>query len=175
MDLATTNSSSFIPGMWNLVEDMREKGELKDFLIATPDGGASFYINSKDGKERYEDFLLQEFLPFIEKRYRASAGPRQPRDIGRFRWADMARCTWRSGIRNCFSAVSAHSAALIEKLPAFLGSSVAQSAHPIAREYLAAYLAARRSSVLGSGESDHARADSESGGVEDLFRLRGSG
>ncbi len=45
-------------GLWNLVEDMREKGELKEFLIATPEGGASFYINSKDGKNRYEDFLL---------------------------------------------------------------------------------------------------------------------
>jgi len=61
-------------GAWNLVEDLLEKGELKELLIATPDGGASFYINSKDGKVRYEDFLLQEFFPFIEKRYRAAPG-----------------------------------------------------------------------------------------------------
>ena len=27
-------------GAWNLVEDQREKSELKSFLIATPDGGA---------------------------------------------------------------------------------------------------------------------------------------
>ena len=59
-------------GLWNLVEDMQEKRELKEFLIATPDGGAGFYINSRDGKNRYEDFLLQEFFPFIEKRYRAA-------------------------------------------------------------------------------------------------------
>jgi len=46
-------------GAWNLIEDMRDKGELKDFLIATPAADASFYINARDGKERYEDFLLQ--------------------------------------------------------------------------------------------------------------------
>src|SRR5437763_16848082 len=40
-------------GRWNLVEDQRERGELKEFLIATPAGGASFYINSKDGRVRY--------------------------------------------------------------------------------------------------------------------------
>ena len=37
------NEQFFIhSGAWNLAEDMREKGELKDFLIATPDAGASF-------------------------------------------------------------------------------------------------------------------------------------
>src|SRR5215470_5645061 len=39
-------------GLWNLVEDLRERHELKDFLIATPAGGAGFYINAKDGKIR---------------------------------------------------------------------------------------------------------------------------
>ncbi|HTB94360.1 MAG TPA: alpha/beta hydrolase-fold protein, partial [Candidatus Sulfotelmatobacter sp.] len=69
------NEQFFIhSGLWNLVEDQREKGELKNFLIATPDGGAGFYINSRDGKNRYEDFLLQEFFPFIEKRYRVAHG-----------------------------------------------------------------------------------------------------
>ena len=61
-------------GAWNLVEDMRDKGELKDFLIATPDARSTFYINARDGKERYEDFLLQEFFPYVEKHYRVAAG-----------------------------------------------------------------------------------------------------
>jgi S-formylglutathione hydrolase FrmB len=124
------NEQFFIhSGEWNLVEDMREKGELKDFLIATPDGGASFYINAKDGKERYEDFLVQEFLPFIEKRYRVSPG-RADRAISGISMGGYGALHLAFRHPQLFSAVSAHSAALIEKLPAFLGGSVAQSRQP---------------------------------------------
>ena len=87
-------------GAWNLAEDMRERGELKDFLIATPEGNASFYINSKDGKDRYEDFLLEEFFPFIEKRYRVEPG-RGHRAIGEFPWAVTGRCILRLVTLNC--------------------------------------------------------------------------
>src|ERR1700756_1451901 len=45
------NEQFFIhSGAWSLVEDMREKGELGDFLIATPEARSSFYINARDGK-----------------------------------------------------------------------------------------------------------------------------
>jgi putative tributyrin esterase len=107
-------------GAWNLTEDMWEKGELKDFLIATPDGGASFYINSKDGKDRYEDFLLQEFFPFIEKRYRVEPG-RGHRAIGGISMGGYGALHLAFRHPQLFVSASAHSAALIEKLPAFLG------------------------------------------------------
>jgi S-formylglutathione hydrolase FrmB len=35
-----------------------------------PNGDSSFYINSFDGKEKYEDFFIKEFMPSIEKTYR---------------------------------------------------------------------------------------------------------
>ena len=107
-------------GAWNLTEDMREKGELKDFLVATPDADASFYINSKDGKERYEDFLLQEFFPFIEKRYRVAPG-RGHRAIAGISMGGYGALHLAFGHPQLFVAVSVHSAALIEKLPVFLG------------------------------------------------------
>jgi S-formylglutathione hydrolase FrmB len=109
-------------GLWNLVEDMLEKGELKEFLIATPDGGAGFYINSKDGKNRYEDFLLQEFFPLIEKRYRAAAG-RGNRAISGVSMGGYGALHLAFRHPQLFVSVSAHSAALIEKLPAFLGNA----------------------------------------------------
>lgn len=109
-------------GAWNLTEDMREKDELKDFLIATPDGGASFYINSKDGTQRYEDFLLQEFFPFIEKRYRVAPG-RRHRAIAGISMGGYGALHLAFLHPQFFVSVSAHSAALIEKLPAFLGST----------------------------------------------------
>jgi S-formylglutathione hydrolase FrmB len=109
-------------GLWNLVEDMQEKGELQEFLIATPDGGAGFYINSKDGKNRYEDFLLQEFFPLIEKRYRAAAG-RANRAISGVSMGGYGALHLAFRHPQLFVSVSAHSAALIEKLPAFLGNA----------------------------------------------------
>jgi putative tributyrin esterase len=109
-------------GLWNLVEDMQEKGELKEFLIATPDGGASFYINSKDGKNRYEDFLLQEFFPFIEKRYRAAPG-RANRALSGVSMGGYGALHLAFRHPQLFGAASAHSAALIQRLPSFLGNA----------------------------------------------------
>jgi S-formylglutathione hydrolase FrmB len=103
-------------GAWNLVEDMRDKGELKDFVIATPDARASFYINARDGKERYEDFLLQEFVPYVERHYRVAAGR-----------ANRAISGISMGGYGAFSSVSAHSGALIEKLPNFLAGALPDS------------------------------------------------
>jgi S-formylglutathione hydrolase FrmB len=109
-------------GLWNLIEDQREKKQLKDFLIVTPDGGAGFYINSRDGRNRYEDFLLQEFFPFIEKRYRVAPG-RANRAISGVSMGGYGALHLAFRHPQLFSAVSAHSAALIEKLPSFLGPS----------------------------------------------------
>jgi S-formylglutathione hydrolase FrmB len=117
------NEQFFIhSGLWNLVEDQREKGELKNFLIATPDGGAGFYINSRDGKNRYEYFLLQEFFPFIEKRYRVAPG-RANRAISGVSMGGYGALHLAFRHPQLFGSVSAHSAALIDKLPSFLGAS----------------------------------------------------
>lgn len=108
-------------GLWNLVEDQRERHELKDFLIATPAAGASFYINSKDGKVRYEDFLMREFFPFIEKKYRAAPG-RANRAISGVSMGGYGALHLAFRHPQLFNSVSAHSAALIEKLPAFVNA-----------------------------------------------------
>src|SRR5277367_4559598 len=70
-------------GGWNLVEDLWEQHRLGDFLIVTPAAGASFYINSRDGRQRYEDFFLREFMRTIERRYRIEPG-RTARGIAGF-------------------------------------------------------------------------------------------
>jgi S-formylglutathione hydrolase FrmB len=115
------DEQSFIhSGAFNLVEDMRQRGELTDFLIATPDGGASFYINSKDGKTRYEDFLVEEFFPFIEKRYRVAPG-RAHRGIAGISMGGYGALHLAFAHPQLFASAAAHSPALIERLPEFLG------------------------------------------------------
>ena len=109
-------------GLWNVVEDLRDKHELKDFLVATPDGGAGFYINSKDGKNRYEDFLIQEYFPFIEERYRVSPG-RANRAIDGVSMGGYGSLHLAFRHPQLFSSVSAHSAALVDKTPSFVAST----------------------------------------------------
>lgn len=51
-------------------------GDIPPMIIAMPDGGVSFYINSYDGATKYEDFFIKEFMPHIEKTYRVKAQKR---------------------------------------------------------------------------------------------------
>jgi enterochelin esterase-like enzyme len=49
------------------------EGAIPPMIIVMPNGDSSFYINSYDGKENYEDFFIKEFMPSIEKTYRIKA------------------------------------------------------------------------------------------------------
>jgi len=113
------NEQTFIhTGGFNLVEDLWERGQIGEFLIATPNAGASFYVNSYDGKMRYEDFLVQEFLPGIEGRYRTRTG-RANRGVSGVSMGGYGALHLAFHHPELFSAASAHSAAIIDKLPAF--------------------------------------------------------
>jgi S-formylglutathione hydrolase FrmB len=103
-------------GGMNLVEDLWEQHQLGELLIVTPAGGASFYINSHDGKRRYEDFFLEEFVPGVEKRYRAQAG-RGTRGLAGISMGGYGALHIAFRHPQLFAAVGAHSAALIEKMP----------------------------------------------------------
>lgn len=45
-------------------------GTIPPMIIVMPDADSSFYINSYDDKEKYEDFFIKEFIPAIEKTWR---------------------------------------------------------------------------------------------------------
>ncbi len=49
------------------------EGTIPPMIIVMPNGDSSFYINSYDGNEMYEDFFIKEFMPAIEKTYRIKA------------------------------------------------------------------------------------------------------
>src|SRR5229473_4303905 len=114
-------------GGFNLVQDLWERRQLGDFLIVTPDGGSSFYINSRDGRLRYEDSFLQEFLPQIEKRYRAQAG-RATRGIAGISMGGYGALHLAFRHPELFGSVGAHSAALIENLPVMNATNARQLA-----------------------------------------------
>ena len=53
-----------------------EEGTIPPMIIVMPNGDSSWYINSFDGKEKYEDFFVKEFMPSIEKTYRIKSEKR---------------------------------------------------------------------------------------------------
>ena len=107
-------------GGLSLIEEMWEQKQIGEFLIVTPAAGSSFYINSRDGRTRYEDFMVQEFLPFIEKHYRVRAG-RASRGISGVSMGGYGALHLAFRHPGLFGSVATHSAALIEKLPANTG------------------------------------------------------
>jgi S-formylglutathione hydrolase FrmB len=104
-------------GGWSMVQDLWQRRQMGEFIIVTPRGGSSFYINSRDGNRRYEDFFLGEFLPAIEKRYRIRSA-RESRGIAGISMGGYGALRMAFRHPGLFASVSTTSAALIEKLPA---------------------------------------------------------
>lgn len=103
-------------GGWTLIQDLWDQKQIGDFLIVAPDGGRSFFINSRDEHQRYEDFFVKEFLPFIESHYRVRQG-RRSRGITGISMGGYGALHLAFAHPELFGSVSAHSAALIAKLP----------------------------------------------------------
>ena len=123
--------SFFKTGGWTLIEDLRQRGSIGDFLIVAPEGRNSFYINSADGKVRYSDFFLREFIPYIEKKYRV-VPDRAGRAISGISMGGYGAL--RLGFANprLFGAVSAQSAALLTESPEGV-EGAAKSHSPVVR------------------------------------------
>src|ERR1700734_1710126 len=67
--LGDNEQTLFKGGGWELIEDLRQKRQISDFLVVAPEGKRSFFINSADGRVAYGDFFIREFIPHIESRY----------------------------------------------------------------------------------------------------------
>lgn len=46
-------------------------GEATPMIIIMPDAGVTWYINSHDGKVKFEDFFVQELIPHVDATYRS--------------------------------------------------------------------------------------------------------
>lgn len=109
-------------GELNLIDNLQEEHKIGDFLIVTPQGGANFYVNSRDGRVRYGDFFLREFMPFIERKYRIAAG-RNTRGISGVSMGGYGALRMAFAHPELFGSASAHSAALVAS-PRMLNSAL---------------------------------------------------
>lgn len=103
-------------GGWSLVEYLREKGRIGEFVIVAPDGGRTFYVNSSDGRVRYEDFFIREFIPLVDRSYRTRPG-RAFRGITGVSMGGYGALRYAFAYPQLFGSVSSHMGALMEKIP----------------------------------------------------------
>ncbi len=103
-------------GGLDMIEDLWQHRQIADFLIVTPSAGRSFYINSRDGRVRYQDFFIREFLPFIESHYRILRD-RHHRAISGISMGGYGALRFAFLYPDLFGSVSAHSPALVQNPP----------------------------------------------------------
>jgi enterochelin esterase-like enzyme len=103
-------------GGQQVLEDLRARGQLGDFLVVLPDAGKTFYVNSLDGHDRYEDFFIQELVPFIDRKYRTIANPAE-RGLSGTSMGGYGALHLGMRHPDVFGSASAHSAALLAKIP----------------------------------------------------------
>ena len=121
--LGENEQTLFKSGGWNLVEDLRQQHKIGDFLIVTPEGKASFYVNSADGKVLYSDFFLHEFMPYIDSKFRIRSGP-QSQAISGISMGGYGALRFAFAYPRIFSSVSAQSPALMTASPQELNTSM---------------------------------------------------
>lgn len=103
-------------GGHQVLEELVAKNEVGKLLVVLPDGGKSFYVNSLDGRERYEDFFILELVPAINRRYRTIPDP-GTRGISGTSMGGYGALRLAMRHPDVFDSASAHSAALIPKIP----------------------------------------------------------
>lgn len=109
-------------GGWQMIEDLWEQKQMGEFVIITPQAWKSFYINSKDGKVRYEDFFIRDFIPRMEKKFRLT-GTRSGRAISGVSMGGYGALRFAFKYPEMFVSVAAHMPALRERLPRGFGDA----------------------------------------------------
>lgn len=106
----------FERGGQQILEGLWREGRVGPFIVVLPDGARTFYVNSRDGRERYEDFLIRELVPFMDREYR-TVPEASARGIGGSSMGGYGALHLGMRHPEVFGSASAHSAALLAKLP----------------------------------------------------------
>ena len=97
-------------------ESLTAQGAIGNFIVVLPAGGRTFYVNSQDGHDRYEDFFIQELVPEIDRSYRTRAVASE-RGISGVSMGGYGALHLAMRHPDVFGSASAHSAALLPQFP----------------------------------------------------------
>lgn len=102
-------------GIQAQLDRLRADGAIGEFIVAVPYGANSFYLNAKDGT-KYEDAIVRDFLPYVDKTFRTTAKPSE-RVIQGISMGGFGALVIAFKHPDLFTAVAAHCAAIFEELP----------------------------------------------------------
>jgi len=102
-------------GVAAAVNKMRDEGKIGEMIIVSPAGDNSFYLNAKNGPQ-YEDAIIKDLIPYIEKTYR-TVGTTAGRSIQGLSMGGWGALYLAFKHPEMFSSVTAHCAALFSELP----------------------------------------------------------
>lgn len=101
-------------GLAPILADLRQRGEVPEFLVVAVDGGNSFFVNGPDG--RYQDLVTKDVLAHVASTYRVKPG-RAGRALLGISMGGYAALRIALQEPDVFQAVATHSAMLLEKPP----------------------------------------------------------
>lgn len=107
-------------GVAAAINKLRDSGKIGEMIIVSPAGKNSFYLNAKNG-EQYEDAIIKDLIPYIEKTYRTQ-GTRDARAIQGISMGGFGALVLAFKHPELFSSVTAHCAALFAELPSAGGA-----------------------------------------------------
>ena len=113
-------------GGWGLIQDLQRQNRVGDFLMVAPEGRASFFINAANGGDRYSDFFISEFLPYVETHYRAIRS-RATRGVTGLSMGGYGALRVAFAHPELFGSVSVQSAALITESPRELNADLGEA------------------------------------------------
>ncbi len=61
-------------GMGGLLDQAIENGLVAPMVSVMPSAGRSFYMNFRDGSQKWEDFVMKELLPYMRKNFNVVQG-----------------------------------------------------------------------------------------------------
>jgi S-formylglutathione hydrolase FrmB len=90
------------------VDQLIRDKKIPEILMVHPKGDNSFYTNYLDGSKRYEDYIDQDLIQYIERNYRAKTGSKW-RAIGGTSMGGFGALKIAFKHKNLYSATAAHS------------------------------------------------------------------
>jgi S-formylglutathione hydrolase len=69
-------SRQYLTQMRGVIDEMWQAGTLPKMVVATPSAARSFYMDYRDGSQRWETFVVAEFVAHLRKTYKVRADRR---------------------------------------------------------------------------------------------------
>ena len=63
---------NFLKLIGPIIWDLWEEKIVPEMVVVTPNCDRSLYMDYRDGSEKWESFIIQEFLPYLQKEYRVT-------------------------------------------------------------------------------------------------------